>query len=336
MSNEKVKTGNNDATGRICHRPGNHCGSTAIRDLLEFHGILLSEAMCFGLGGGLGVTYFKAPHEKLPYIVHVRSMNYEQRVFDNLDIPFGWRTFQDMTEAADDLREHLLNGIPALLLTNIRHLPYFETDTEFPGHAIIAWRMDEKTQTVFVTDTEREALIAVPEEAIARARFSKLPPFVHYGSVFSPAGLTLKRALPEAMAIAIKENAQRLMSHPEDGLASLERWKSDIGEWCGHENWQWIFRFAYQVIEKRGTGGGGFRKMYAGFLHEAEEFLTPVKEHQLVGKMQHAAHTWTQYALVFKQQSVNKSPDIDELTHSLDEVIQAEKAYLAAAEKAFL
>lgn len=325
-----------DATGQITHRPGNHCGSTAIRDLLEFHGILMSEAMCFGLGGGLGVTYFKVSHEKLPYIVHVRSMGYEQRVFDNLDIPFSWITFHNKAEATDDLREHLLSGIPALLLTNIRYLPYFETDTDFPGHAIVAWKIDEKAQTIFVTDTEREALIAVPEDAITLARFSTLPPFVHHGSIFSPAELSLNRALPEAMAIAIRENAQRLISHPEDGLASLEKWKSDIGAWCVHENWQWIFRFAYQVIEKRGTGGGGFRKMYAEFLKEAAVYLPQVNEYQLVYGMQHAAEAWTQYALAFKQQSENQAPDIDELTRSLDEVIQAEKAYLTAAEEAFL
>ncbi|MFZ5530271.1 MAG: BtrH N-terminal domain-containing protein, partial [Pseudomonadota bacterium] len=34
------------------HRPGRHCGSSAIRDLLEFHGTTLTEAMCFGLGSG--------------------------------------------------------------------------------------------------------------------------------------------------------------------------------------------------------------------------------------------------------------------------------------------
>ncbi|RLA41578.1 MAG: peptidase [Gammaproteobacteria bacterium] len=321
---------------RVCHRSGNHCGSTAIRDLFEFHGILMSEAMCFGLGGGLGVTYFKAPLEKIPYIVHVRSMNYEQRVFENLGIPFSWSTFQDTVEAADDLRGYLKRNIPVLLLTNIRHLPYFGTDTDFPGHAIVAWKIDEKTNTVFVTDTEREALIAVPEDAISRARFSKDPPFVHYGNAFSPEAITLGRAIPEAIAIAIKENGERLLNHPEDGLASLAAWKSDLEHWCDHEHRQWILRFAYQVIEKRGTGGGGFRKMYAEFLKEAEVFLPQVKEHNLVEKMQHAAHAWAHYAATFKHQSEMESPEVDELRCELDKVIEAEKRYLVAVENASL
>ncbi|HAU13115.1 MAG TPA: peptidase, partial [Gammaproteobacteria bacterium] len=44
-----------------CHRPGRHCGSSAIRDLLEYHGLFMSEACCFGLGAGLGITYVEIP-----------------------------------------------------------------------------------------------------------------------------------------------------------------------------------------------------------------------------------------------------------------------------------
>ncbi len=41
----------------VPHIAGRHCGSSAIRDLVDFHCITLSEAMCFGLGSGLGITY---------------------------------------------------------------------------------------------------------------------------------------------------------------------------------------------------------------------------------------------------------------------------------------
>ena len=34
------------------HRPGNHCGSTALRNLLAFDGIEISEEMALGLGAG--------------------------------------------------------------------------------------------------------------------------------------------------------------------------------------------------------------------------------------------------------------------------------------------
>ena len=35
------------------HLPGNHCGSTALRNLLDFSGIRISEEMALGLGAGV-------------------------------------------------------------------------------------------------------------------------------------------------------------------------------------------------------------------------------------------------------------------------------------------
>jgi hypothetical protein len=39
------------------HLPGHHCGSTALRNLLGFHGVELSEEMAFGLGAGASFYY---------------------------------------------------------------------------------------------------------------------------------------------------------------------------------------------------------------------------------------------------------------------------------------
>ena len=39
------------------HTPGHHCGSTALRNLLGFHGVEISEEMAFGLGAGACFYY---------------------------------------------------------------------------------------------------------------------------------------------------------------------------------------------------------------------------------------------------------------------------------------
>jgi hypothetical protein len=41
-----------------------------------------------------------------------------------------------------------------------------------------------------------------------------------------------------------------------------------MAEWPDLEDPTWIARFAYQNIERRGTGGGAFRGLYAPFLDE--------------------------------------------------------------------
>src|ERR687895_1405673 len=55
-----------------------------------------------------------------------------------------------------------------------------------------------------------------------------------------------------------------------EGLPALRRFAADVGDWpAAADDWRWCARFNYQVIERRGTGGGNFRAMYSRFLEEA-------------------------------------------------------------------
>ena len=66
------------------------------------------------------------------------------------------------------------------------------------------------------------------------------------------------------------------------------------------EDWQWCARFAYQVIERRGTGGGAFRLMYSRFLEEAGREEAPLAAE--------AAARWTELAEAFRAASDSDEP----------------------------
>ena len=311
-----------------CHRPGVHCGSSAIRDLLEFHGLRMTEAFCFGLGAGLGVTYVEIPGSATPFIVHVRSMGFEEKVFHTLDVPFAWSSHPDKDAATKDLYQALGDGVPALLLTDIYHLPYFGSSTHFPGHAIVAWQRDEARDEVLVSDTERPGLIPVPATNLADARFSTSPPFIHYGNMFAPRSLTLAISA-DRVRDAIVDNAKALANGGlNSGLAALDTWIAALPEWQAHDNWRWLLRFAYQVIEKRGTGGGGFRTMYAEFLREAGEMLPAVRAAKLVEMMQRSAVAWTGLAALLKMASESDVFPVREIEGAIRHVRTLESQYV--------
>jgi hypothetical protein len=50
------------------HYPGVHCESSALRNVLAYHGFKFSEPMIFGLGEGLGFTYWKSNQMPFPLI----------------------------------------------------------------------------------------------------------------------------------------------------------------------------------------------------------------------------------------------------------------------------
>ena len=48
-----------------------------------------------------------------------------------------------------------------------------------------------------------------------------------------------------------------------EGLPAMRRFAAEVASWPEvAEDWQWCARFLYQVVERRGTGGGNFRRMY--------------------------------------------------------------------------
>lgn len=313
---------------RHFHRPGRHCGSSAVRDILEFHGLNLTESFCFGLGSGLGITYVELPGKTIPFIVHVRSMGFEEKVFDTLGVPFGWSTFPDQESASAALERSLTAGRPALLLTDIYHLPYFNSGTHFPGHAIVAWHLCDGGETVLVSDTERPDLLPVPRQNLANARFSLMPPFIHHGNLFAPETLDLV-VVKERVLGAIIHNATTLREGSRhSGLQALDTWINDLPRWRAQNNWQWLLRFAYQVIEKRGTGGGGFRLMYAEFLREVEVLMPSIQRFGLPALMDGCAAAWSMLASVLREASEADHFPEAELTSAIRNVRNAESTYV--------
>jgi hypothetical protein len=88
------------------------------------------------------------------------------------------------------------------------------------------------------------------------------------------------------------------------GVSALERFAADLPGWPAEardeEDRAFCFRYASQVIEKRGTGGGLFRRMYARFLGEAEGALPALGGQRLREAMEEIAAGWTRLSAAFR------------------------------------
>ena len=69
----------------LAHERGNHCGSTALRDLADFYGWGFDEATCFGLGAGLGFSFLRTP-DPPERLFFGRTSWLETAFFDHLGI----------------------------------------------------------------------------------------------------------------------------------------------------------------------------------------------------------------------------------------------------------
>ena len=262
------------ATGRTMvpgyeHVPGNHCGSTALRNLLAFHGCEISEEMAFGLGAGACFFYVPLDGQSPSRFTNGRAARLEENFLELTGAPLRLRTDEDPGRSWELAREDVDAGRPVLLLTDLYYLDHYGRSAHFPGHAVVLAGYDE--EAAWLSDTGFEELQATRLENLAEARHSQHPAFPLSGQMIDTepngdAGALDPEKL-EAAAPAAIERAAEQMHEPAlgefQGLPALERLAAEVGDWPqAVADAQWCARFLFQVIERRGTGGGNFRLMY--------------------------------------------------------------------------
>lgn len=253
------------------HIPGNHCGSTALRNLLRFHGAEISEELAFGLGAGPCFYYVTVEGTSPSRWFNGRTARLEESFAELTGTALELRTFAPGEgEAWAAARSAVDGGSPVLLLTDIYHLDHYGSSARFPGHAVVLAGYDERV--AYLSDTGFDELQETRLENLDRARHGEHPAYPLAGHMFTVAGEVSPERLGEAVPAAI-ERAARRMLEPEfpgfSGLDAVRRLAEEIGAWPERTgDWQWCARFGYQVIERRGTGGGAFRLMYSRFLAE--------------------------------------------------------------------
>jgi len=297
--------------------------------MMNHYGIAWSEAMCFGIGAGVGIWYLDMPDDSMPRLIHTRSADLEKDFFNRIGLDFKWEQHTDAVESEKMLIRRLDQGRPALLRTDIYHLPYYKTNTHFPGHAIVVWGYDLEKQVFLVTDTERTEPIEVAFDNMRRARYAKGGFFNMTGDMFAPVNLKVPENMPGIIRDAVMTQSRLVMDESLDfqGITSLGKWERELDQWKEFPNWQWTARFTYQVLEKRGTGGGGFRLMYADFLHEAGEYTPAIAGGGLADRMHAVGLAWRDLAYALKRASENKKPDFREVAVELKKVKKLEEAY---------
>lgn len=286
------------------HVPGHHCGSTALRNLLAFHGFELSEEMAFGLGAGACFYYVTVEGQSPSRFTNGRVSRLEEEFLELTEAPLELRTFDDPDASWNAARDAVDSGRPAILLSDLYHLDHYGRSAHFPGHAVVLAGYDD--EIAYLSDTAFEELQTTRLENLATARHESLPIFPLDGHMFTvvegaePADL--RSAAPRAIARCAERMLEPRMGKWE-GLPALRRFAAEVRAWPeAADDWQWCARFNYQVIERRGTGGGNFRAMYSRFLGEAG-----FREEAALAAS--ASSRWTMLADALREASEPEAPD---------------------------
>ena len=155
------------------HVPGNHCGSTALRNLLAFHGAEISEEMALGLGAGVSFYYVALDGQSPSRFTNGRAGRLEEQFVELTAAPIRLETFADPEAGWEAARAAVDGGRPAILLTDLYYLDHYGSSAHFPGHAVILAGYD--AEVAYLSDTSFEELQTTRLDNLARARHGKHP-----------------------------------------------------------------------------------------------------------------------------------------------------------------
>ena len=285
------------------HRHFAHCESGSTSNLLFHHGINASEALVFGIGSGLFFGYFPfLKHNGLPLITY---RSFPGRLLKNvarrLGIEVRSHKFKDPEKGMGLLDDTLNGGTPVGLQTGVYWLPYFPPALRihFNAHIIVAY--GKGGGDYLISDPVFDEPLTCPAEDLKKARFAKgmLSP---KGRMFYFAGIPEHVDLASAIIKGIKETCFTMLAIPMPiiGVRGIRYFAKTIKSWpekYGQRKALVYLGHAIRMQEEVGTGGGGFRLMYAAFLQEAAAILNDERFRQFSQRMTAIGDRWRDYAV---------------------------------------
>jgi hypothetical protein len=305
-----------DKTIPYNHRHFAHCESGVISLLLEHHGLKLSEPMVFGLSGAMSFAFL--PFLKMGNLPVVAYRMFPGHIIKKLPKilsikPFRKR-YKDQDIAMKELDAFLADGQIVGIQTSAYFTTYFPPDMRFQFNAHNSIVFGKQGEEYLISDPVFETPQRIHAVDLKKARFTK--------GLSAPKGLVhFPRLVPEKVDLEplIRKSIRKtvnMMLHapPFIGLKGIRQLANHVRHLPRKRDNVYTRHFLGNLVrmqEEIGTGGGGFRFIYAAFLQETHQALGLPLLSEASLKMTEAGDTWREYALACAKAVKQKSGTAD-------------------------
>lgn len=285
------------------HRQSAHCESGVAANLLTHHGLPFSEAMAFGVGSGLFFAYF--PFVRINHLPLTTFRSAPGRIIrqvaKRLGVGVTFRTFRDAANGMAELDRLLADGVPVGAQTGVYWLPYFPPALRFHFNAHNLVVCGKEGDSYRISDPVFEEPVLCGAADLARARFAR-GPLAPNGKLFYLTNVPKTVDPAPAVREAIREVC-RLMTRipiPFIGVRGIHYLAGQVESWLSRFGERRALLYLGNVIrmqEEVGTGGGGFRFIYAAFLQEAAAVLDERRLLDFSKRMTAIGDHWREFAV---------------------------------------
>jgi Domain of unknown function (DUF4872)/Butirosin biosynthesis protein H, N-terminal len=263
------------------HLQAAHCENGVTVNLLRRAGVeKITEPLAFGIGSGLFYIYIPLLKINKGPAIAFRTMPglIFKRTCKSLGIPVVRKKFSSHESAEKYLQECLQEGNPVGCQVGVYYLSYFpkEYRFHFNAHNIIVYGKED--DRYLISDPVMETVTSLSTYELERVRFAKgaLAP---RGQLYYPeqGKIVTDQQIAQAIKRGIKTNIFYMLRIPGNiagvrGIAKtgkkIKKWKDKLGQKKAGLYLAQLVRMQEEI----GTGGGGFRYIYAAFLQQAHAF----------------------------------------------------------------
>ena len=313
------------------HQQAAHCESGVISSLMRHHGAPMTEAMAFGLSSALSFAYL--PFIKLSGLPLISYRMPPKAIIRGLLGPmaarFRFETFRSPEAGQQRLDALLADGRLVGLQTSVYWLPYFPPDMRFHFNAHNLLVYGKEGDDYLISDPVFEEPVRCASADLARARFAKgvLAP---KGLMYYPQAIERKTVEPAAVRKAIRATVRTMLAPVRivgvrgmrmlaNRIARLPAGEAHTVDYIGH---------VVRMQEEIGTGGAGFRFIYAAFLQEAAQLLGRPALQPLAERLIAIGDGWRAFALRAARMVKGREPvDPARLADLLRAQAQQEEAF---------
>lgn len=308
------------------HHQAAHCENGVASNLLKDKGLNISEPMVFGIGSGLFFVY-------LPFIKvnHAPVMSYRplpgmifNKLSKRLGIKIKRQKFSSEAKANQALEENLKNKIPTGLQVGVYNLTYFpdEYRFHFNAHNLVVY--GKEGNNYLISDPVMQEVTTLTEEELNKVRFAK-GAFAPRGQMYFPIHIPVEINFQEAIVKSIKDTCRNMLAPiPIVGVKGIKMVSRQIRKWPVKHGNKKANHYLAQMVrmqEEIGTGGGGFRFIYAAFLQEASVILKNEMLRNLSLEMTEIGDLWRDFAVQASRVYKNRSAQTDVYNMLADQLL---------------
>ncbi len=261
------------------HHQHAHCESGVTSNLLAHEGINISEPMAFGIGAGLFFGHL--PMLKVSGIPGTTYRTWPgaifKRVAQRLNVTIHSERFNSPDKAMQALDAVLATGKPVGILGSVFYLPYLPEAFRFHFNAHNLVSYGKQDGEYLISDPIMEDVTRIAPADLIKSRFAKGVPEPK-GFMYYVTSTSRDMDMAKAIQQGIRQTCFFMLSPPLPwfGNKAIFLLANRISEYPKKLEPRKAALYLGNVVrmqEEIGTGGAGFRYIYAAFLQEAGQLL---------------------------------------------------------------